>query len=280
MKTFSRLARMTAAVAATTFALGTPMAVADESPQPKPVTLTAGQTIQVEQGSATAGDTINLGGSRCTLGFIFSGQNNASGNKGLTAGHCGKIGTEVKVNNIPVGKIVDGESPAEGMLVPPGSTKGDWAVIDIYTGVKVEPRGSLKDGRAITPNLVAHKDALVPGARVCTKGSSTGENCGEIASLTDNGYLVTNIYRFQGDSGGPLYLESNGAAVGMLSSTPLLNFGSLGSTGNSTSTYYRADLGVQAAKLQNIGWHHGSKADTANRGADPAGVLAGAFLGS
>lgn len=280
MKPFSRFAGMTAVVAATSFALGAPVAMADEAPAAGPITLSAGQALQVENGTAAAGDTIILGGGRCTLGFIFTGQSNPSGNKGLTAGHCGEVGTEVKVNNIPVGKIVAGESPAEGMLVPAGSTKGDWAVIDLYENVIPDATGDLEGGRDITPNLVAHENAMVPGAEVCTKGSSTGENCGKIVSLTDNGYVVTDIYRFQGDSGGPLYFKSNGAAAGVLSSTPLLNFGSLGSTGNSTSTYYRADLAVVAGELDNIDWYPGSDADMAEQNADAAGVLAGAFIGS
>ena len=281
MKTFSRLAQFAAITAASALTLGTPLAMAQEAPAAGPVTLSAGQTLEVETGAAAAGDTIHLGGSRCTLGFIFTEQDNESGNKGLTAGHCGDVGTEVKVNNIPVGEIVAGESPAEGMLVPAGSTKGDWAVIDLYKNVIPDATGDLEGGRDITENLVAKEEALVPGARVCTKGSSTGENCGEIVSLTDNGYLVTNIYRFQGDSGGPLYFESNGAAAGVLSSTPLLNFGSLGSTANSTSTYYRADLAVVAGELDNIDWHEGSPDDIA---AEPdtqtAGTLAGALIGS
>lgn len=282
MKPFSRLAGMTAVVAATSFALGAPVAMAQEAPAAGPITLSAGQTLEVETGAAGAGDTIILGGSRCTLGFIFTEQSNPSKNKGLTAGHCGEVGTEVKVNNIPVGKIVAGESPAEGMLVPAGSTKGDWAVIDLYDNVKPEPKGDLEGGRSITPNLVAKEEALVPGAEVCTKGSSTGENCGKIVSLTDNGYVVTDIYRFQGDSGGPLYFKSSGAAAGVLSSTPLLNFGSLGSTGNSTSTYYRADLAVAPERGNlDVQWYEGSPDDIANLpDTQAAGTLAGAFIGS
>ena len=280
MKTFSRLTRAAALAATVTLAIATPMATATEDPRDTgagPITLSAGETVEFD---AYAGDTIHLGGSRCTLGFIFEGQDNPSGNKALTAGHCGDVGTEIKVADIPVGKIVDRESPAEGMLVPAGSTKGDWAVIDIYPGINVEPSGNLEGGRSIDPTLVAHEDALVPGARVCTKGSSTGENCGEIVSLTDNGYLVTDIYRFQGDSGGPLYFESNGAAAGVLSSTPLLNFGSIGSTDMSTSTYYRADLAVQKAELRGYDWYYGSEADIPQRDLDTAGTLAGALIGS
>lgn len=285
MKTLSRLISMTAVAAASTFALGAPLAMADEADgaaKPQPITLSAGQSVETEAGSAAAGDTINLGGSRCTLGFIFTGQDNTSGNKALTAGHCGEIGTEVSVNKIKVGKIVAGESPAEGMLIPAGSTKGDWAVIDLYENVRPEPKGVLEGGRAIAENTVATEQAMVPGARVCTKGSSTGENCGEILSLDDKGYVTTNIYRFQGDSGGPLYFESNGAAAGVLSSTPFLDFGSLGSTGDSTSRYYRADLAVapERGNLKNIIRYNGSGADTAARGAAVAATLPSAFVGS
>lgn len=283
MKTFSRLVSMSAAIAASTFALGAPMALADEATTPAAlpqVTVSAGQTLQVENGSAAPGDTILLGGSRCTLGFIFTGQNNASTNMGLTAGHCGDVGTEISVNNIPVGKITSGESPAEGMIIPGDTTKGDWAVIDLYPNVKVDTAGVFEGGRKIAENLVAKESALVPGARVCTKGSSTGENCGEIISLSDAGYITTNIYRFQGDSGGPLYFESNGAAAGVLSSTPMLNMGSLGSTGGSTSNYFRADMGVIAGGLTNIEWYNGSAADTQARGYSDVAALPSTLVGS
>lgn len=167
------------------------------------------------------GDRVRAGA--CTVGFVAD---RPDGRRVLlTAGHCGKpgqlvgvpvrgpggervlvrVGTVGQSSNPPV-KI----DPKTGRALVVNPTAPDWAVIDLQRGVKVSPsRG------AVRPTRVG--DARV-GDRVCQQGSTSGWRCGSVLALRGP-QILASVDADPGDSGGPLIRLSDGAALGVTSSS-------------------------------------------------------------
>lgn len=166
--------------------------------------------------TVNAGDQINTGGMKCTLGFIVKDTNGKD--FGLTAGHCGAVGEAVKVGGQEVGKFVESESPDSLILsISVQDGTGDWGLIEFNDGVATNPSGNFGAGRK---PIAAYQVDSAPtvGQEVCTTGSTTGYSCGKIISINkSDSRVTTNITRFPGDSGGPLYDAHNGKAIGVLS---------------------------------------------------------------
>lgn len=172
-----------------------------------------------------AGNKVMTG--KCTAGFVAE---RADGRRVLlTAGHCGKpgqlVGVPVRTPGgknalVRIGTVGQSSTPpvkidrATGRSMPAVPTAPDWAVIDLQRGVKVSPtRG------AIRPTRVG--DARV-GDRVCQQGATSGWRCGSVLALR-GAQILTSVDADPGDSGGPMVRLSDGAALGITSSSTTEN---------------------------------------------------------
>lgn len=154
-----------------------------------------------------AGTPIYLGKhSLCTLTAVGT---DAQGRKvGLTVGHCGTVGQEVRsadaVNVGPAGTVVRGGSGAPFSVIEFGS---NTVLTDNYNGVKVDGVGG----------------AATTGDRVCKFGVATGWTCGY--TLLGSGLQSTShMAAMQGDSGAPVMRGTNvvGVVDGGLWANPAL----------------------------------------------------------
>jgi streptogrisin D len=170
--------------------------------------------------TASGGDAIYSGGSRCSLGFnVRSGTTYSF----VTAGHCGNIGTTWSSNSS--GSAVLGTRTGTSF---PGN---DYAIIR-YTAAGTPPGtvGSVDITGAANP---------VVNQTVTRRGSTTGIRSGRVTALNATvnysqgavtGMIRTTVCAQPGDSGGPLY--AGGTALGLTS----------GGSGNCTSggvTYFQ-----------------------------------------
>jgi hypothetical protein len=133
----------------------------------------------------------------CTMTTV--GHDRAGRLIGLTAGHCGDVGSRISLENNPragvIGHIVQKSKP------------GDYAVIQLDTN---RVFGTRTAGGATIRSVGAFPPA---GASVCKTGRTTGFSCGPVlqTSSTDSlSYVCAN----HGDSGGPVL--SGNRVVGML----------------------------------------------------------------
>lgn len=133
----------------------------------------------------------------CTMTTV--GHDRAGRLVGLTAGHCGNVGSQITLQDNPGAGVV-------GQIVLK-STPGDYAVIALDPSRVV---GTPTVGGATIRSVGAFPPA---GSNVCKSGRTTGFSCGPVLSLrsTDSlSYVCAN----HGDSGGPVL--SGNRIVGML----------------------------------------------------------------
>lgn len=133
----------------------------------------------------------------CTMTTV--GHDRAGRLVGLTAGHCGSVGSAITLERNPgvgvIGRIVQKSKP------------GDYAVIALdpnrVAGTPVAGGATIRSVGTFPP----------VGANVCKSGRTTGFSCGPVLQLsgTDSlSYVCAN----HGDSGGPVV--SGTRVVGML----------------------------------------------------------------
>ncbi|GAB7043207.1 MULTISPECIES: S1 family peptidase [Catenuloplanes] len=137
------------------------------------------------------GDAYTVGNARCSIGFAVVGGF-------VTAGHCGRAGTDSRgVNNAPQGEFAVSSFPQDDFAVV--RTNADWT-----------PTASVNDyNGGVLP--VAGAEVAPVGASVCRSGSTTGLHCGEVQALnatvnyaegTVTGLTRTSVCAEPGDSGG------------------------------------------------------------------------------
>ncbi|MFT4127636.1 MAG: S1 family peptidase [Gordonia sp. (in: high G+C Gram-positive bacteria)] len=133
----------------------------------------------------------------CTMTTV--GTDRAGRLIGLTAGHCGKVGSRIASQRTPAAGVI-------GRIVVK-SKPGDYAVIAL-------------DRRRVTPTRVAGGATIRgigtfprAGATVCKSGITTGYSCGQVLDIEGSDTL-SYVCANHGDSGGPVL--SGNRLVGML----------------------------------------------------------------
>ncbi len=154
------------------------------------------------------GNEYQSGGGLCSIGFPVT----RGATKGFaTAGHCGGVGTQVRLSGTLVGSV-------QGQFYPSGDQA--WANVrstDTLFGQVNKYNGTVQRvlGRTVAPI----------GAAVCRSGRTTGWRCGTIVSYNNSANygagLVTGLTRStacagQGDSGGS-WITGAGQAQGVTS---------------------------------------------------------------
>ncbi|MER5970004.1 S1 family peptidase [Streptomyces sp. NPDC002055] len=153
------------------------------------------------------GDAITSGGGRCSLGFnVTVGGEPAF----ITAGHCGKKGSEWSADGAAIGAMEDSQFPGN-----------DFALVK-YSGDAEHPSAvNLYNGS--TQKITKAAEATV-GQKVKRSGSTTQVHGGEVTGLNETvnysegtveGLIKTNVCAEPGDSGGALFAGSS--AVGLTS---------------------------------------------------------------
>lgn len=149
-----------------------------------------GQAQAAPSAKVGPGTAIKIGNGACTL--AAAGTDNGGRLVGLTAGHCGRIGAPVTLENNRragvVGRIAD------------RNVGLDYAVI-AFDRAKVVPV------RRIGQSTVRRTAAFPgPGAAVCKDGRTTGFSCGVVLGRFDGRRNETLSYvcAAPGDSGGPI----------------------------------------------------------------------------
>ncbi|MGP4003893.1 S1 family peptidase [Streptomyces sp. 8N706] len=155
------------------------------------------------------GDAIHSGGGRCSLGFnVTVGGESAF----ITAGHCGKKGSEwsESAGGTAIGTMQDSQFPGNdfALVKYSGSTQHPSAV-DLYNGS--------------TQSIAKAGEATV-GQKVQRSGSTTQVQDGEVTGLNETvnysegtveGLIKTTVCAEPGDSGGSLF--AGDTAVGLTS---------------------------------------------------------------
>jgi streptogrisin C len=148
------------------------------------------------------------GGGLCSIGFSIT----RGSTKGFaTAGHCGGVGTQVRLSGTLVGSV-------QGQFYPGGDQA--WANVrstDTLFGTVTRYNG--------TSQAVLGSTAAAIGAAVCRSGRTTGWRCGSIVSFNNTVNYgtgnVTGLTRStacagRGDSGGS-WITGSGQAQGVTS---------------------------------------------------------------
>lgn len=154
----------------------------------------------------SGGDAIYSGTGRCSLGFNV--RNSAGTRFFLTAGHCGRTGTQWRASS--GGAVI---ATMTGSSFP----GNDYAIARYVSGYTNNPGqvGSQDITSARTPSV---------GEAVNRRGSTTGIRSGTVTALNQTvnysqgsvyGMIRTTVCAQPGDSGGPLYRGT--AALGLTS---------------------------------------------------------------
>ncbi|GAA4789488.1 S1 family peptidase [Lysobacter hankyongensis] len=154
------------------------------------------------------GSEYQSGGGLCSIGFSVT----RGATKGFaTAGHCGGVGTQVRLSGTLVGSV-------QGQFYPSGDQA--WANVrstDTLFGQVTKYNGTVQRvlGSTVAPI----------GAAVCRSGRTTGWRCGTIVSYNNsanygtgvvNGLTRSTACAGQGDSGGS-WITGAGQAQGVTS---------------------------------------------------------------
>lgn len=144
------------------------------------------------------GNAYRMGGGRCSVGF-------PTANGFVTAGHCGKTGTQTS-----------GPSGSFSHSRFPGS---DYAHVRTGSGDRSRPLVNKYDGSAVT---VAGSREAADGTTGCRSGSTTQWHCGQLVSRNAtvrykegavNGLIKTTICAEPGDSGGSMIAGNQAQGV-------------------------------------------------------------------
>ncbi|WP_108637925.1 S1 family peptidase [Mycobacterium rhizamassiliense] len=147
---------------------------------------------------------------KCTASFA------ARGDDGdyyfITSGHCDpRDGSGwTYAQGVPLGTITASEN--EGGNI-------DAAIIRLDPSIGV-PAGDI-GGRPVH-GVYASEDIKV-GVPFCKLGSVTGETCGGVTKVRDDGVIEASVFSLNGDSGSPGYvknLDGTVGAVGILTGSP------------------------------------------------------------
>ncbi len=165
---------------------------------------------------------------QCTIGFIAT---TATGRKvAITAGHCGTTGEQVAVKDlsggnalIVVGTVAHSSNPPtkkgpNGQLEAADPNVPDWATIAFVRGVPI-----IDAAGPVHPTMVGRAHI---GDPVCHQGITTGWRCGHVVDVSGH-RVLTDIPLRPGDSGGPFVRMTDGAALGIASTSdrPVSNKG-------------------------------------------------------
>ncbi|MEV6396928.1 S1 family peptidase [Streptomyces sp. NPDC051907] len=158
----------------------------------------------------SGGDAIHSGGGRCSLGFnvVKDGEPHF-----ITAGHCGKSGSEWSDSEggAAIGTMVDSQFPGNDFaLVKYSGDTAHASEVNLYNG---------------SAQAIAKAGEATVGMKVQRSGSTTQVHDGEVTGLdaTVNygngdvveGLIQTNVCAEPGDSGGSLF--AGDAAIGLTS---------------------------------------------------------------
>lgn len=186
------------------------------------------------------GDTLYSSGGRCVVAFNVTDD---SSRYGLTAGHCGSVGTQWfrdPALTVPVGTTSAAEFP--------GSS---WALVR-YTNTGLDYPSEING--ADGPVRISGAAEPSVGQSACRFGPTTGLHCGTITGVNQTIRLpdgtVTGLFRASicaevGDVGGPTF--AGNTALGILAA----------GTGNCSlggTTYYQPVVPVLAAFDLRIGY--------------------------
>ncbi|MBY6681855.1 hypothetical protein HQ305_06810 [Rhodococcus sp. BP-149] len=145
------------------------------------------------------------GGKTCSLALL--GKTSDGRLAGLTAGHCGKVGSAVFTSAIP-GRAL-GTLSASDLLIDVGLITFDGSVL------------SAPDAASVSA-LAATAPAV--GDTVCQVSPETGTNCSFVGGIDEiERRVLANYCSLPGDSGAPVYF--NDKLVGM-------NLGNVGNRGD------------------------------------------------
>ncbi len=158
--------------------------------------------------NVVGGAEYQSGGGLCSIGFSVT----RGTTKGFaTAGHCGGVGTPVRLSGTQVGSV-------QGQYFPGGDMA--WANVrstDTLFGQVTKYNGTVQRvlGRTVAPI----------GAAICRSGRTTGWRCGTVVSYNNtvnygtgnvNGLTRSTACAGQGDSGGS-WITGTGQAQGVTS---------------------------------------------------------------
>ncbi|MBD0023438.1 peptidase S1 [Gordonia pseudamarae] len=138
------------------------------------------------------------GSAACTL--AAAGYDKGGRLVGLTAGHCGNVGSKVSI-----------ESRRSGVIgtIAAKNKKVDYSVI-VFNKAAVYPVRTV--GRATVTDVAQHPRA---GTQVCKSGRTTGFSCGQVIENSARSYeTLSYVCAAPGDSGGPVI--AGGKLVGIL----------------------------------------------------------------
>ncbi len=174
---------------------------------------------QAAGGVIQPGDYIEMGGSACTLNFIYDGTGSKAGKTyGGTAAHC--------VGGMPIGQDIRNNSGVVfGDLAAVGNednTADDWALIEIRAGITVS--AAVKGNTAypkgvVTPGETSIGDLVQISGYGLGFSTTTTTQERRVAVLNSQGssiHKITGPLIF-GDSGGPLVHVETGKALGIVS---------------------------------------------------------------
>ncbi|GAA4399932.1 S1 family peptidase [Tsukamurella soli] len=156
----------------------------------------------------------------CTVGFIAT---DGAGRKvAITAGHCGRPGEQVAARDlsggnalIVVGRVARSTTPPtkkgpNGALEAADPNVPDWATITFIKGVPISDSAG-----PVHPTRVGRARI---GDPVCHDGITTGWRCGHVVDVSGH-RVLTDIALRPGDSGGPFIRTTDGAALGIASTS-------------------------------------------------------------
>ena len=147
---------------------------------------------------------------RCTASFAAHGDDGSY--YFLTSGHCdARDGSGWTYGpNVPLGTITASENE--------GGNK-DAAIIRLDPSIGA-PTGDI-GGRPV--HGVYASDEIKVGVPLCKLGAVTGETCGAVTSVHDDGVIEASVFSLNGDSGSPGFvknLDGTVGAVGTLMGSP------------------------------------------------------------
>jgi alpha-lytic endopeptidase len=158
--------------------------------------------------NVTGGNQYQSGGGSCSIGFAVT----RGSTKGFaTAGHCGGVGTTVRIGGVTVGSV-------QGQYYPPG----DQAWANVRSSDTLRARVNRYNG---TEQSVLGRTEAAVGAAICRSGNTTGWRCGTVVSKnvsvnygvgTVDGLTQSTACAGRGDSGGS-WITGSGQAQGVTS---------------------------------------------------------------
>jgi hypothetical protein len=161
--------------------------------------------------SAAPGMEIHQGSTVCTLGFV-----EVSLRIAVSTGQCngGPVATDAMGRTL--GSVVQQRRAGDAPVAGGTPTDLDYEIIGLDLGV--DATDTLSTGRQLESKPGA---AAEVSGTLCHFGSSSGESCGQVSSVSGGRFVLTGMTADERDIGGPVYSitdANHGAIVGLLES--------------------------------------------------------------